>query len=388
MLYRPSNRQLRMHRILRTPALQHLGMGVFVLAVSLLFFGFRDWPPEEGSSFYRLLSETFFFTLSLSVPAYFNLMFVYKGLWVRPLLRRFIPDATYKGWVLYIFLLFSLLTSVVFGLLFNNILEGNRHIPFPKGLSWLGYSLAVLLAIFCTTAVAYASESVERVRRMERMERRDAIKKQQEAERKLAFIKHQVRPHFLFNTLANLQVLAIRNSDKLPALIGQLSNLLRHLIYLTDTRMVRLDNEIEFIKSYVNLRRLSLEEATDIRLELSGTSRQPMQIAPMILLLFVENCFKHFNKHSKEERFIRVSISFDDEKLSLRTANSFQAKPVSEDHPDGDTEGGIGQRAAVEHLDLIYGNRYFLEKKIAANTYLVHLDLPLELCPTATLTSS
>lgn len=361
-----------MQKLFKRPILQHFGMISFIAIGTLCFSIITDWPENFDLWLVRPF-QTSLFTALLAIPAYINLLVAYKGQILKcfPSTKFFLT--AYKRWWLYFFLFVSIILSIVFGIVYEGKFS-NELWPWSFfDLAWYTYAILILLTTLCSASVEYVAESALRARRIEQLERKEAIQKQREAERKLEFIKRQIRPHFLFNTLANLQILAINKSDKLPGLINQLSNLLRHLIYLTQERTTQLSYELEFIKSYVNLRRLSLEERTDIRLEIDASGASKGKIAPMILLLFVENCFKHFNKHEKNGSFIHIKIFCQDNWLTLTTANTFDP-----DYIDSDKSEGIGQTAAIEHLQLVYGDTFSLERSIEASSYIVHLKIPLE----------
>jgi len=233
-----------------------------------------------------------------------------------------------------------------------------------------------LLLILATTGISFSKEAIEQNRELERLERLDAIRRQKEAERQLGFIKKQIRPHFLFNVMANLQILAKQKSDRLPELIGQFSNLLRHLIYRTNERLVPLEQELEFIRSYVGLQELSLRKNTRLELHIAKDLPVQKRIAPMILLLFVENCFKHYNKSEPTEKLIHISITREGENLVLQTRNTFKVNARNEDNLPRE-EGGVGQKSALEHLRLLYKNQFVLESHVEDNLYILNLKIPL-----------
>ena len=196
-------------------------------------------------------------------------------------------------------------------------------------------------------------------------------------EQELQFLKKQIRPHFLFNTLANLQVLSQRRSEKVPDLIGELSHLLRHLVYRTNERLVSLEEELTFIESYIKLQLLQLSKGTDFRFEMKGKPRAEHRIAPMILLLFVENCFKHYNSKDVTGKFIHIYFCIDGDILEAEISNSYKANHRNEGNFDKKRTGGLGLISARENLDLIYKDRYTIDIKGEEKVFMVQLKVPL-----------
>jgi hypothetical protein len=386
-------RLLRIHKLLSKPILQNIGMTacIFfgVLTISYIAGPASSYRPPSNvpmaiATMQHAISQAFLFTFLLLVPAYLSLVLVYKGRIMKFISDRDIPPHIQLGWGLYLFLVGSLAIAIGFGWMYEwyanpKLIEwGFQH------TNWYVYAIFILLTMLSLAGVAYVSNSVARSRKIERLERREAIQKQKATERQLVFIRRGIHPHFLFNTLANLQVLAKMKSDGLPDLIAELSNLLRHIIYHTDYKVVPLEQEIEFIQNYVNLRRLSLNDQTDLRLNIQGDISQPAKIAPMTLLLFVENCFKHFNKHDVNECFIHINIEITKTHLKLDTRNSFEE--LLQDI--GDTaDKGFGHRAAIAQLEGVYQNNYTLHAKAEKNVYHVALTIPLLTSETATYQS-
>ncbi len=380
-----SRKSAELFLFLKKDIVQHFGFGIFVFIVVFCSFSINAWYQGKveilesfdyrRKAFWTIFFEAFLYTLLLGIPVYFNLFFIYKGRVQEFFGQRFFSDPQMKGWGFYLFLFFSLLTAIGFGLLFTPAFQSSMFETIQP--SWYENVFVIFVLILCTTGVSFSKESVEQYRDLERFERREAIRRQKEAERQLGFIKKQIRPHFLFNTLANLQILAKQKSDKLPELMGQLSNLLRHLIYRTNEKLVPLEQELEFIKSYVGLQELSLRKNTRLELEIAQDLDQKSLIAPMILLLFVENCFKHYNKSESGEKVIKIWIAEKDKFLVLKTKNTFKPNARNEDNlrnPDS----GVGQKSAKEHLRLLYGTNHLLETSQEGNIYNVHLQIPLQ----------
>jgi len=151
-------------------------------------------------------------------------------------------------------------------------------------------------------------------------------------------LKAQLNPHFLFNSLNNIYALTSIDVQKGRESIIKLSDSLRYMLYKTDAERVLVENEVEYLNNYIELEKLRLETIENINISLPDIIGD-QTIAPLILLLFVENCFKHCDKSSPE---IEIKISMDKEQLNLICYNN---KP--ETGPDRD--GGVGLSLPFTH---------------------------------------
>lgn len=207
----------------------------------------------------------------------------------------------------------------------------------------------------------------------------DAQKKQSElealntmvAESRLQFLKSQINPHFLFNNLNNLYSYALENSSKTPTIILELSSLLRYMLYDCREKVVPLEKEIECLQNFVRLQELQIEERGDIEFTVSG-SAQNQFIAPLILIVFVENCFKHSTSSQSENIQIQVDLDIQEGHLSMKCNNSFS--------PNANTQKlskGIGLENVQSRLELLYPDAYALNISQDEAMFKVHLELNL-----------
>lgn len=376
--------QARWIQLLRKDATQHLVFWALVFVVVFCFFAIHAWYQGKAEllealdykrkAFWFVFREALLYTLMLGVPVYFNLIFVYQGRVQKFLERRVFTEAQFRGWGFHIFLGFSFITAIAFAFLYSPLIQLLFQITEQK---WYELSIVILFMIICTTGVSFTKESIERSRELERRSRQEAIRRGKELEQELNFIKKQIRPHFLFNTLANLQVLARRKSDNLPELIGELSRLLRHLVYKTNERLAPLEDELHFIESYIELQRLQVSRNTELSLKVEGIVRPAHRIAPMILLLLVENCFKHYNRKGPAKKLIRIHFQIADDQLYATISNTFKPFARNEGTMEEEEEGGLGLASAMENLKLVYEDRYQLKLSQDGQLFTVNLQLPL-----------
>ena len=376
--------QAKLYRLLRKDIIQHLMFGGTVLIVVFCYLAIHAWYQGKAElletfgykreAFFKVFREALGYTLLLGFPVYFNLFFVYQGRLQTLLGRSIFPRARLKDWSFYLFLFLSSITALIFSLLSMPIIRSAFDIVNQE---WYELTIVILFFILCTTGVSYTKQAIERSRELERKARLEAYRRRREAERELQFIKKQIRPHFLFNTLANLQVLAHRKSEYLPALIGELSRLLRYLVYQTNEKLVPLEDELSFIKSYIELQRLQVAKNTELLYEMEGEVLHRHRIPPMVLLLFVENCFKHYGSNQAREKFIHLGFKVEEGRFLARIENSYKANSRNEDTMAVQPGSGVGLRTATENLDLVYKKNYSLDINANGGIYSVLLEVPL-----------
>lgn len=185
----------------------------------------------------------------------------------------------------------------------------------------------------------------------------------QQKENELRHLKAQLNPHFLFNTLNNLYGLSVAESKKLPALMLRLSELLRYSLYDTNQSYVPVQKELDYIGNYVELEKIRLSDKINIILEISGNYTD-RYIAPLLLIIFVENSFKHFSVSKDQQPYVHILFQLNDNRLHMHVKNSIDPEytPV-EDKP----KGGLGLYNVKQRLDLIYPRKYSL-KTMKLNT--------------------
>lgn len=191
------------------------------------------------------------------------------------------------------------------------------------------------------------------------------------------FLKTQINPHFLFNTLNNIYSLALSRSGDAAVITRQLKSLIIYMLQECKRDKVSLEGELEFLKNYINLEKLrNKEEEVDISLQITGDP-EGKEIAPLLLVNFIENAFKHGVKAGIEHAFVSINLLIMDHKLSLDMVNS---KPnTSQDRSKAVQEkgGGIGIRNVERRLALLYPHRHKLRISQSPTDYSVYLTIDL-----------
>jgi len=201
----------------------------------------------------------------------------------------------------------------------------------------------------------------------EQQRKQSALKEKVETELKM--LKSQIHPHFLFNTLNNIYALALQNSDQAPEAIIKLSELLDYLIYHGENELVPLDKEIALIENYIELEKLRYGNRLQASFERTGDPDN-VKIAPVLLLPFVENAFKHGISQSRGKVWLKIRLEISNRSINFHIENS---KPGSSSKVS--IPGGIGLENLKRRLAILYENKYTLEIFDKEDIYTVQLNL-------------
>lgn len=196
------------------------------------------------------------------------------------------------------------------------------------------------------------------------------ILEKETASSNLALLKNQINPHFLFNTLHNIDALIHDNQDKASKSLIKLSDIMRYMLNETKTDLVDLQKEIEYLENYFSLESLRLKNEEFFKYNIKGSSTG-FKIAPMILIPFVENAFKH-SIDSCIENGIIVKITIENSKLIFYCENQYDNSET-----DKDKTHGIGLETVQKRLDLIYKNKHKLKINSENSVFKVNLELEL-----------
>ena len=198
---------------------------------------------------------------------------------------------------------------------------------------------------------------------------KDELEKQNKSS-ELALLKSQVNPHFLFNTLNNIDSLVVTNQEKASDAIIKLSDIMRYMLYDAMVDKVLLEKEINYIQSYIALQKLRIKHSDIIHFNVSGLC-SGIRIAPMLFIPFVENAFKHGKKTEKAS--INISLDCLPGVLLFIVSNQYIDKA---DHQKDKTKG-IGLVNVKRRLELLYPEKYQLDIKEDGGIYEVKLQIQL-----------
>ncbi len=191
----------------------------------------------------------------------------------------------------------------------------------------------------------------------------------QSLEQQLQYLRYQINPHFLMNTLNNIHALVDIDAERAKESIVGLSKIMRFVLYDGARQTVPLGRELAFTQDYIELMRLRLTDR--VKVCVSMPERVPDgQLPPLVLITFVENAFKHGVSY-RQDSFIDIAVQVSDGQLHFACRNSKAPRA------EGQQQGGVGLRNARQRLDLIYGQRYTLRIDDQPDTYNIQLAIPL-----------
>lgn len=195
----------------------------------------------------------------------------------------------------------------------------------------------------------------------------------QNLQSELKFLKSQINPHFLFNTLNSLYALTLKKSDLAPEIVLKLSEMMRYMLYECNEKQVPLKKELKYLQNYLELEKLRHGSRMDIQFTIQGEVNN-QNIAPLILIPFVENAFKHGINHQVSQGFVNLELNIADEDLQMILENS---KSPSIPRAGDVRSGGIGLVNVKRRMDILYPENYHLEIRESPSTYKVELNLKL-----------
>lgn len=187
----------------------------------------------------------------------------------------------------------------------------------------------------------------------------------------LSFLKAQINPHFLFNTLNSIYALAIEKSDDTPDAVVKLSELLRYVITDTQQDYIPLSLEMNYIRDYLDLQKIRLGNTMDLQYHLN-ISDENFRIAPMLLLPFIENAFK-YGVSTEKDSPVEISLTNEGNSLILTTKNN---KNVTEQFQDNQNK--IGHRNTLQRLEFMYPGRYEIDIDENEEHFYLKLKIQIE----------
>jgi hypothetical protein len=201
-----------------------------------------------------------------------------------------------------------------------------------------------------------------------------AVEKQKSVA-ELELLKQQINPHFFFNTLNNLYALCLKKSEQAPEVVLQLSELMRFVVYQGQQSTVSIQEEIKYIEDYVNLQSLRLRNKLDFTLNKSIDNNEA-PIAPLLLIILVENAFKHGIEPSIEKSELSITITLEDNQLIFCCVNSIASDSKDTQRIDNQSKG-VGLENLKKRLMLLYPNQHQIELDQSKNRYTASLSIDL-----------
>ncbi|NLP58911.1 histidine kinase [Lutibacter sp. B1] len=286
------------------------------------------------------------------------------------LIPNYLFTKKYKLFILYniytfIISVYLINLSILYGLVYSEGLMHKSTVPLTKTLPLI--ILGVFFVVTIVVSLNLIIYSYKSIVKNESLKSKILETQLQLKEQELKFLKMQIHPHFLFNTLNTIYGFALKQSKDTPEIILKLSNLLDYILYQVNKPKVSLKEEVTHIKEYIALEKIRFQDTLKVSFKANDISEEK-QIAPMLLIPFVENAFKHGNLI---EGFLKVEIviALDDDKLDFQIKNTV----LTNDELEGNK--GIGLENIKKRLNLLYANNYKLDIEKNDNWFTVNLTI-------------
>lgn len=189
-------------------------------------------------------------------------------------------------------------------------------------------------------------------------------------EAEMYYLKYQINPHFLMNTLNNIHALVDIDADAAKEGIVELSNMMRHVVYESRADRIPFLKDMKFLENYIELMKIRYSHHIDIEFNYPKTVSAELTVPPLIFIVFVENAFKHGVSRSKHS-YIHINMAVEENMLVARFENSVHQSAQSDK-----SIGGVGLENVSRRLEYIYGNNYSLDIVSDENRYCVTLKIP------------
>jgi LytS/YehU family sensor histidine kinase len=289
------------------------------------------------------------------------LAYIYAGRWL--------CGRWYLTHHLLLLALYAILTSAV--LVFINFLFIKYAFNHPNiGFIELLYATMPFFTVGLITGILLklVSHSIQK-------ERQEVQIKTEQKESEFNLLQSQLSPHFLFNVLNNLYGISIEDHQRIPPLLLKLSNLLRYSVYGAKKRFVPLKEELEYIKNYIEFEQIRISDRLQLQTNIEEINTPQIKIAPLVLIVFVENAFKHAKNTLTKKIDICISLKIEGNFIRFSISNSYH-------HEKGDSvmleDSGLGLENTIKRLMLLYGSDYKLEQSVEKDQYRVELLLKIE----------
>ena len=279
-----------------------------------------------------------------------------------------------KKYVLFGVVSFVILISCSF-LISENLMSPEISMRPPPGARRGGPPMAPpqILIQFLILSIAYVLATfVETFLFAQKKEEETIRNKNENLQMELKFLKSQINPHFLFNSLNNIYALSVIDSGRTQESIGTLSNMLRYVLYECEQPMVSVKKEIAYISNYLDLFRLKSSKPFPIKTDFQLSNSNAI-IAPMLFIPFVENALKHGNVDHAADGYLEIKVRSDNQKIDFYVSNS-----VSETPAQKDAVGGIGLENVKKRLEILYPHKHKLNIEQTPKSYTVNLSINLD----------
>lgn len=246
--------------------------------------------------------------------------------------------------------------------------------PFnDRSIFWMGFSMVLMNTLSSGVIILLISGFIKLANSLIISEKQKKALENERLNAELNFLKLQINPHFLFNTLNSIYSQAHLKSEQTEYSILKFSQIMRYVLYDSTTEKIPLTKDLEYIRNYIDLQKLRISKNITIQYEVAGVTND-LLIAPLLLITFIENAFKHGISYSSPSA-IDIKIGVIGTDLRLTVGNTIIRRPTS---TGGTTGGGVGLVNARRRLDVLYPGRYLLDINDNNSIYVVNLKINLD----------
>ena len=326
----------------------HIEILIHIILWILLSIDTLNYALTEDEPVSAIISTTIM-NIIIAIPFYFNYFFLADIIFVQ------------KRYFKYILTVIVIITFTYFILKFTSstwLLEDED--AFSSEISFIT-NLILVLGI---------SNLFKGIWSWIKDQQKKAELEKEKLQTELNFLKLQINPHFLFNSLNNIYSLSYNKSDKAAPMISGLSKILRYMLYDCQETKVMLSKEVDLLKNFINMNVLKIGEERNIDFYTEGIENYH-KIAPLILITFLENAFKHGNVFIDESGWINIEIMVHNNILTYEITNSKSDKNQTK------IDSGIGLKNIQKQLEYYYENKHSLEINDTQDKYGVKLTLEI-----------
>ncbi|MFT4576807.1 MAG: two-component system LytT family sensor kinase [Polaribacter sp.] len=333
-----------------------------------LFFWFIVWVFFKTFFSVGTSNTQFIFWFSILLSA---ISIVASYVFVYDLLPNYLLKKRYKEFLLYtiyagVFITFGVFMTMAFGFIFYFNLEFQNMPALTKSYSVI--LVCVLFIVVLTSGIKILSHNYKSLEKNKSLENKILQAQLELKEQELKFLKMQIHPHFLFNSLNTIYGFALKKKDETPKMILKLSNLLDYILYQVDKSTVNLQDEINHLEDYISLEEMRFNDTLSVNFQKENINAF-LLVAPMLLIPFLENSFKH-GKIIDGKMKVDIQLFVENDFLFFNIENSSDIKSKA--------NNGIGMENIKKRLEMLYPNAYSLVISEAENKFIVALKVNIE----------
>lgn len=242
------------------------------------------------------------------------------------------------------------------------------NVAYGDNYAWQCF-LCIITAAACFCSLSLAKQWLLKQKEFIRTQQAWMLAQQEKINAELQLLKAQLHPHFLFNTLNNIYAFSLGNSPKTPQMILKLSSLLSYILYECSVDEVLLEKEVEVMKNYIDLEKERYGDTIDVSVNIEGDIRD-RYVAPLLILPFLENAFKHGTSEQLERPWMSADITVKGHVLTCKIVNSKNEVVAFR-------KEGVGISNVKKRLEFLYPGRHDLKLSDEAEFFVVDLLLTL-----------